>query len=126
LVGSGTTAVFNLAAQKIHVPFIVDRTCDATTHGAGTACAGSAEADPINIGVGSDGPFDATTLTRFDTNHGSVAGTITLDSSRDYQFTTFDLPAGYTIRGSGTRPLVIRVQGDITVDGVIDVSGGNG
>ena len=40
-----------------------------------------------------------------------------------FQFTTVDIPAGITVRGIGTQPLVILCQGDVKVAGRLDVSG---
>lgn len=114
---SGTTGVWNVSTGTLHVPFVVDRS--------GGTVAGQ-EDEAILIGDGSDGPFNATTMVNFDTNAGGVAGTVTLDTSRIYQFTDFTLPNGTTLLGSGTDPLRIRAQGSVEIEGTIDLNGGDG
>lgn len=114
---SGTTGVWNLTNQTLHVPFVVDRS-------AGTVA--NQENESVTIGSGSDGEFNATTANSFDLNGGAAPGTITLDTSRIYEFTHFTLPAGTTLLGSGSSPLRLRVQGNATIDGTIDLRGGNG
>lgn len=44
----------------------------------------------------------------------------------EFNFTTLTIPEGVTLKGFGTAPLVIRVQGRAAVYGTIDVSGADG
>lgn len=41
-------------------------------------------------------------------------------------FTTFNVPSGITLRFGGNVPPDIRAQGDVNIDGTINVSGGDG
>ncbi|MCB0417943.1 MAG: hypothetical protein KDD39_09850, partial [Bdellovibrionales bacterium] len=109
-----STGVWNAARGVLHVPHVVDRGDD------------GGEDDSMSIGTGSDGVFDNSTYANFDTD-GSSPTTITLDSTRTYQFTSFTLDAGYTVTGStANNPLTIRVQGDMQVSGTIDLNGQSG
>lgn len=116
---SSSTAVWNLVSKKLHVPFIVDRT-DTTVNVTET------EDDMMPIGTGSHGEFSPNTYAQFDINGLSTPNLITLDSSIVYEFTQFNLASGYTLKGQGTSPLRIRVQGDATVSGTIDLKGTSG
>lgn len=82
---------------------------------------------PLDMGDGSLGAFSISTFSLFGTVVGSTV-TINTDTTGNYplQVTSFDLPAGYTLRGVGSNPLDIRSQTDIVVSGVIDCSGESG
>lgn len=82
---------------------------------------------PLDMGDGSLGAFSIATLSLFGTVVGSTV-TINTDAAGFYplQVTSFDLPAGYTLRGVGSNPLDIRSQTDIVVSGTIDCSGESG
>lgn len=114
---SSTTAVWNVARREIHVPFAIDLIED---DGIFT------EAQLINIGSGVDGPFDATTLSRFDVNQGSIPNEVLLRGGFNYEFSTFELPYGYTLKCTGTSALILRVQGDLDIQGTINVNGTSG
>ena len=43
----------------------------------------------------------------------------------EYNFTDFTLNAGTTLTFTGSVPVVLRVTGDVTIDGVIELAGGN-
>ncbi len=49
----------------------------------------------------------------------SVAGGV-------FQFRNVTIPAGVTVQGTGSNPMVWLVTGDFTVDGVLSVDGGDG
>jgi hypothetical protein len=82
---------------------------------------------PLDMGDGSLGAFSISTFSLFGTVVGSTV-TINTDAAGFYplQVTSFDLPAGYTLRGVGSNPLDIRSQTDIVVSGTIDCSGESG
>ena len=104
---SSSTGVWNRVTQSLHVPFAVT----------------GLESTPYSIGNGEDGVFDNTTYANFDALSGAIAMTVTLDTSRTYNFTNFTLPAGVTLKAQGTAPLDIRVQGNAVIDGTIDLKG---
>ncbi len=64
-------------------------------------------------GNGSDGPFTPAVNTTLDT---AINGGV-------FQFTTISIPAGVTVRALGPNPLILRVQGKVDIDGVLDASG---
>lgn len=109
-----TTAVWNLVRARLHMPYVVDR-----LNGGGT------EDDAVDIGTGTDGALEPSTYSSFDANPATPA-VIELDTSRDYHFTTIEIASGITVTGSGSSPLVLRAQGAVTIDGILDVSGGPG
>ena len=111
---ASSTGIWNLVEERIELPRIIDRDDD------------GGEDETINLGDGSDGEFSPATFAAFDTNAGATPTTVTLDSSRVYQFTTFSLPSGYSLFGTGSSPLRIRVQGSVSVGGTIDLSGSDG
>lgn len=114
--GTASTAVWNIAENRVHLPYRAD---SSTATPGGVQTVGTVT--QVNIGTGKDGAFDASTFTAFDSN--ATSSLVTLDTSRVYEFTTFTLPAGVTIRGSGTAPLRIRVQGDAEIGGTVDLNG---
>ncbi len=88
-------------------------------------------------GSGSDGVFDpndpsfpATSIADQVTVD-DVESTIWIDtedqanpgSPRTYQFLSFELPVGWTVRPTGPFPLDLQVSGDVTVRGTLDASG---
>ncbi len=82
----------------------------------------------IDMGNGSDGPFDSSTYWVFDSDHSVVGNVIEIDTDAHQvlQFTSFNLEAGFTIKPIGSHALVIRVMGVLQVAGVIDCSGDDG
>ncbi len=89
---------WNQITQSLRVPIVIQ----------------GAESQAISIGTGEDGAFLST------------AGTTTLDSAVVHQFTTFELGAGATLTASGNDPLRILVQGDVLIEGTIDLRGTDG
>ncbi len=69
------------------------------------------------IGDGSDGAFVASANVTLDTG---------VPASRHgvFNFTTFTVAAGVTVRVVGPYPCHIRCQGDVSVDGILDVRAG--
>lgn len=65
------------------------------------------------FGNGSDGDFHLT------------SGTTFLEQGRVYQYSSFTLDAGATISATSTssKPLIIYVQGDASINGIIDLKG---
>lgn len=108
-------AVWNLAETRAHVPYFADTNAGLPN---------GPDDKRINIGDGSDGAFDSTTFATFDP--AATATKVTLDTSKIYQFTTFTLPAGVTLTGSGSSALRIRVQGAVDISGTINLNGGGG
>ena len=87
--------------------------------------AGSAGAQTYDAGsTGADG---ALTLPA-----GTCVGltcTINVPASGEFNYTTVNIPAGYTLkfkRNTTNTPVVIRASGNVTIGGNIDVSGANG
>jgi hypothetical protein len=111
---SGSTGVWNIGTRSLHVPLVVDRS--------GGTVSGQ-ENESVTLGTGSDGVFDASTAASFDINAGGTPGLTTLDTSRVYEFSTFTLTTGSTLKGQGTSALKIRVQGDVQIDGTVDLRG---
>jgi len=66
-------------------------------------------------GDGSDGDFDPSFNTTLNTNSKTV-----------WNFRTFNLSAGTTLRLLGDNPVTIRSLGSMNIEGVIDASGQNG
>lgn len=119
---TGTTAVWNLSKKALHVPFVIDRSKGL----GGNPAAPAQEDDFIDSGSGKDGEFRSGRYDLFDLNHGLDPSKVTLDTSRIYEFTDFDLASGVTLSGTGSNALRIRVQGDASVVGTIDLAGSNG
>jgi hypothetical protein len=65
------------------------------------------------FGNGSDGAFNET------------SGTTNLTQGQIYQYTSFTLGADHTIsaESTSTKPIIILVQGDCTINGTINLSG---
>lgn len=107
--------VWNLYYKKLHAPM------QATGWNNGLGATNTT----FSVGDGRHGSFNTGTYANF----GSVVGTVvTIDTNSypDLQFTDFNLASGWTLRGQGTNPLVIRSQSDIIIAGTIDCSGGSG
>lgn len=109
-----STAVWNVISGKLHVPWVANFSGDNTP---------GQEDVLVDVGTGADGVFDAANFTRFDA--AANATLVTLDTSREYHFTHFTLPAGVTLKGSGSQALRLHVQGDVLIQGTIDLRGGN-
>ncbi|MBY0370607.1 hypothetical protein K2X33_07975, partial [bacterium] len=108
------SAVWNTERGALHVPAVVNR--------AGAGSPGQ-EDEAVSLGTGADGVFDADTAASWDINGGAVANEVVLDTSRTYEFTHFTLPAGITLKGSGSDALKIHVLGDVSIAGDIDLRG---
>ena len=89
---------------------------------------GANQSSSLEIGDGSHGEFNSSTWSRFATSVDSGTQTIYLDTTTYpiFKFTTFTLPAGWTIEPVGSNPLIIYVQGDMILLGTIECSGKNG
>lgn len=103
----------------------------------GTWSLGVARPGPIG-GIGRLGSFDWTLgrevapgVFEFDTTgqvfpaSSTLFGAPVLVADGQFDFTDLSIPAGITVRFVGERPVVLRVRGDATIDGAIDVSGAN-
>lgn len=62
--------------------------------------------------TGSDGAYNATVNT-------TLAGGV-------YNYTTFNINSGVTVSVTGTQPLIIKCTGAVTINGILNASGGNG
>ncbi len=89
--------------------------------------AGLASAAPVPQGPTCDFAPNAREVV-LNTDLGSVTtscGT-TLVRGGIYVFRNVTIPAGVTVRGEGSRPLVILALGNITIDGELSANGGDG
>lgn len=84
---------------------------------------GSNRTSDFDIGDGRHGAFNSTTWSQIADSVDTGTNTIYLNTDEEFYFTTFDLPASWTLEGVGSKPLTIYVQGDMTVDGTIQCSG---
>lgn len=68
----------------------------------------------FGVGEGVDGDFDET-----------GSGTTNLVQGTVYQYSSFNLGSAHTISASSNsnKPIIILVQGNVTIDGTIDLSG---
>jgi Secretion system C-terminal sorting domain/SprB repeat len=73
---------------------------------------GTASAQCLNCGTGSEGAFNATVNT-------TITGGV-------HNYTTFSISPGVTVRATGTIPLEVRATGAVNIQGTLDVSGLNG
>jgi hypothetical protein len=115
-----STAVVNTALGYIHPPIQVD--------GWQVISGPAGQVTQLNLGDGSDGIFDVSTYLNFNSgayNNDQVIH-INTDQHPALNFQSFDLAVGWTIRPSGSQPLVIRSLSTLTVSGTIDCSGGSG
>ncbi|MBK9293882.1 MAG: hypothetical protein IPM57_05470 [Oligoflexia bacterium] len=115
---TNTTAVWNSALGKAHPPIAIDQSTGA----------GINENNALSLGLGTNGSFEPATYAAF-SEGGSTAGnviTINTDTYSVLQFTNFTLASGWTLRGKGSNPLVIKVLGNFTNAGTITCSGDNG
>ncbi|MCR4317513.1 MAG: hypothetical protein NUW37_14330 [Planctomycetes bacterium] len=82
----------------------------------------------LDVGTSTDGAFDSATYTSGSIPAITKSGTtITINTSTqsEFDFTSFTLAAGVTLVATGPNPIRIHTSGDCTIDGVIDLSGGN-
>lgn len=112
----------------------------------GAGVSTGATSDPIDSGSGIDGALDLSSLAmgEYVINTGpqmivgfppgQVVGPNGLpvlmapaaSGGGEFELSRLVIPAGYTLRAFGQNPLIIRVSGDATIEGRIDVSGSNG
>lgn len=103
----------------------------------GTWSGGSARAGRLG-GIGRLGSFDPTigrevgpSVYEFDTVGHTFPPEVTLFGRTEtvtdgvFEFTDFVVPAGVTVRFTGDRPAVLRVRGEVRIDGTLDVRGGD-
>lgn len=111
-------AVWNIALGEIHPPLLV----------IGWDSGSGLTNTSFDVGDGQHGAFNTSTYSSFDTD-GAISGgiiEINTNSFSNLEFTTFHLAAGYTLRPTGSQPLVIRSQSDVVIDGQLDCSGSSG
>lgn len=115
---SSSSLVWNISNQTLHPPLKVNDYHD-----------GSSFKDlNLDIGDAKHGVFNTSTYSDWD-NDGNLNDfiiTISTDEYSSLEFESFNLASGWTLRPTGSNPLIIRVQGDITVNGQIDCSGDDG
>ena len=97
-----STGVWNVASQELH-PKIQIENWNST---------GLTDPIPLNVGDGSDGPFDSNTYANF----GTVSGNTIAMNTGTYNFTNFHLAANYVIVPVGSGPLTIRSQSNVIVE----------
>jgi hypothetical protein len=110
--------VWNLSRGELHPPLVI----------IGWDDGGGAQDTSFDVGNGSDGAFIESRYALFDSDGVISGGVIVIDTDefQNLQFTSFNLLNGYTIRPTGSRPLVIRVQSNVIIAGDIDCSGADG
>lgn len=114
-----TDAVWNIETGEIHPPIFVNEIDDGINP--------KFDRD-LDVGDGRHGAFELSTYADFSEN-GDISGNIirlNTDTFSNLQFTSFNLEAGWTLRPTGSNPLIIRSLGAVTIAGTIDCSGGNG
>ncbi|HEX4925943.1 MAG TPA: hypothetical protein VFV50_17760 [Bdellovibrionales bacterium] len=81
-----------------------------------------------SVGDGSHGPFNRSTYANFSVGGDLSNDTIRLDTSLypELKVTEFTLDAGWTLEPVGDNPLIIRSLSDVTINGIIECSGGDG
>lgn len=87
---------------------------------------GGNEQFSMDIGQATHGSFALSTYANFGTINGS---TLTIDTDQypnGLQVSSFSLDSGWTLKTTGSNPLIIKSQSDIVVAGIIDCSGGDG
>jgi len=112
-----STLVWNQSSHQLHPPVLVKDYND-----------GGLQSKNFDIGTGQHGTFTASTYANF-SQGGDVSGNIIRINTDTYsalEFTTFNLASGWTLQPTGSSPLVIRVQGDVFIAGIIYCSGDNG
>ncbi len=86
---------------------------------------GGAPANIVDFGDGSDGAFsNGPTQTGITVSGTSISINTSVKST--FQFSTFNLSAGYTITVTGNSPLTIRVSGTAAIAGTIRANGNPG
>lgn len=93
----------------------------ATVDGSGLAVFG----DHVEFGGdGSDGAFAAVGATAMDTDGTIVVGGVPQSRRGVWNFTSFTVPAGATVRFHGPWPVHVRVLGDVAISGTLNLSAG--
>lgn len=112
--------VWNIALGELHPPLMIFGWDD----GGG----GGAQNTIYSVGDARHGSFVSSRYALFDRDGVIAGGVIEIDTDiyPDLQFSDFNLETGYTIRPTGSAPLVIRSLTDVIVDGVINCSGEDG
>lgn len=110
---SNSTLVLNKSLERVHSSARVVGWTDPNI-GAGNTS--------FSFGDGRDGDFIVSRYSEFGTVSGSTI-TINTDVKSELQVTNFILAAGYTLRGVGSQPLIIRSQKDVQISGIIDCAG---
>lgn len=115
-----STLVWNIGLGRLHPTMIIN---NAVTNTPTTF-----DYD-LDFGDGRHGVFDSTTYQNFDSNT-ATANIVELNTDTYFplQVTNFRLPAGITLRPTGSNPLIIRSLQDVIIEATasIDCSGENG
>jgi hypothetical protein len=106
--GASTTVSLSQATDEVALAAYVQDGSDWVLVPVGVTASSSATC--ASCGDGSDGAFTPTT-------------DVVLTCG-EYDFTEVDVPSGVTVTTTGSDPMVIRSQGDVVVDGAIEMTAG--
>lgn len=114
---SSSSLVWNISSQSLHPPLKVNN-----------YFVGSFQDLNFDIGDAKHGNFNSATYKDWD-NDGNLSDNIITISTDEYpslEFQSFQLDSGWTLKPEGSKPLIIRVQGNVVINGNINCSGENG
>lgn len=87
---------------------------------------GGASTDFIDVGDGSDGPFQRSTYTTFDPTANDTDKIVRINTNKTWNFTKFELDAGWKLIPEGTSALKINSLSTVVINGEIHCQGGDG
>lgn len=113
-----SSLVWNISRKTLHPPLKIDNYHDGV----------SFKDLNIDIGTAKHGEFNISTYKNWATQQdiSNQVITINTDEYNSLEFKNFVLNSGWTLRPQGSKPLIIKVQGDLTIEGDIDCSGEDG
>ncbi|MGE3175244.1 MAG: hypothetical protein AB7O97_21635 [Planctomycetota bacterium] len=100
---------------------------DAWSNGATTiGLGGSGRHGSFDPAIGTSvaaGVFEISTDTQTIPASRTLSGQVEVVTDGRFEFTDFVVPAGVTVRFAGSNPAIVRVRGQVRIDGIVDVSG---